>query len=340
MARFQHQAALRRGQAAVFRIIPGLENAEFARLGGLHRNTYLDSPRLLDRTLRLRAAPHVRFADQVTGCEGSWRRPPRGLLPPSSCEAPSIRGARDLLPPPHARDRRPCSRATSRGGHIPAPTTGDGPRSYQPDERETSASSRPPKTFRRGKVRGGAGTARSRRKLALTARATGRLLPLARQARDPSRRLTLRTKRSGVFQAGGLNPDHCGRRPDVHSLRRRHERVLFPMSVSVAYRAVRSPETGIGDPVRAAHTDHCGALQGHRQPMRSAMLVLGRRASSSSSANLDLLPASSAAARHETLRHVRLLAVLRAGVERSRDPPSSSRRCLPMTFSNSRQRAT
>ncbi|MCB2100375.1 MAG: methylenetetrahydrofolate--tRNA-(uracil(54)-C(5))-methyltransferase (FADH(2)-oxidizing) TrmFO, partial [Rhodobacterales bacterium] len=57
-------------QKRVFRTIPGLENAEFARLGGLHRNTFLNSPRLLDGTLRLKARPDLRFAGQVTGCEG------------------------------------------------------------------------------------------------------------------------------------------------------------------------------------------------------------------------------------------------------------------------------
>lgn len=57
-------------QVRLFRTIPGLENAEFARLGGLHRNTFLNSPVLLDRQLRLKTAPHVRFAGQITGCEG------------------------------------------------------------------------------------------------------------------------------------------------------------------------------------------------------------------------------------------------------------------------------
>jgi len=57
-------------QVELFRTIPGLENAEFARLGGLHRNTFLNSPEVLDRQLRLKAAPHIRFAGQVTGCEG------------------------------------------------------------------------------------------------------------------------------------------------------------------------------------------------------------------------------------------------------------------------------
>nr|WP_316978787.1 methylenetetrahydrofolate--tRNA-(uracil(54)-C(5))-methyltransferase (FADH(2)-oxidizing) TrmFO [Shumkonia mesophila] len=57
-------------QTRIFRMIPGLENAQFARLGGLHRNTFLNSPRLLDGVLRLKAEPRLRFAGQVTGCEG------------------------------------------------------------------------------------------------------------------------------------------------------------------------------------------------------------------------------------------------------------------------------
>jgi methylenetetrahydrofolate--tRNA-(uracil-5-)-methyltransferase len=65
------QTKLRHGeQARVFRMIPGLERAEFARLGGLHRNTFINGPKLLDPQLRLRSAPHIRFAGQITGCEG------------------------------------------------------------------------------------------------------------------------------------------------------------------------------------------------------------------------------------------------------------------------------
>ena len=65
------QTKLKHGeQTRIFRTIPGLGNAEFARLGGLHRNTFLDSPRLLDHTLRLRTEPRLRFAGQITGCEG------------------------------------------------------------------------------------------------------------------------------------------------------------------------------------------------------------------------------------------------------------------------------
>jgi methylenetetrahydrofolate--tRNA-(uracil-5-)-methyltransferase len=67
-------------QVRLFRTIPGLENAEFARLGGLHRNTFLNSPVLLDRELRLRKAPHIRFAGQITGCEGYVESAAVGLL--------------------------------------------------------------------------------------------------------------------------------------------------------------------------------------------------------------------------------------------------------------------
>ncbi|WP_239805434.1 methylenetetrahydrofolate--tRNA-(uracil(54)-C(5))-methyltransferase (FADH(2)-oxidizing) TrmFO [Croceicoccus hydrothermalis] len=67
-------------QKELFRTIPGLENAEFARLGGLHRNTFLNSPELLDRQLRLRGADHVRFAGQITGCEGYVESSAVGLM--------------------------------------------------------------------------------------------------------------------------------------------------------------------------------------------------------------------------------------------------------------------
>jgi len=67
-------------QVRIFRTIPGLENAEFARLGGLHRNTFLNSPTLLDRQLRLKSAPHIRFAGQITGCEGYVESAAIGLL--------------------------------------------------------------------------------------------------------------------------------------------------------------------------------------------------------------------------------------------------------------------
>ncbi|KPH63041.1 methylenetetrahydrofolate--tRNA-(uracil(54)-C(5))-methyltransferase (FADH(2)-oxidizing) TrmFO [Novosphingobium sp. ST904] len=67
-------------QVRLFRTIPGLENAEFARLGGLHRNTFLNSPILLDRQFRLKTALHVRFAGQITGCEGYVESAAVGLM--------------------------------------------------------------------------------------------------------------------------------------------------------------------------------------------------------------------------------------------------------------------
>ena len=75
------QTKLKHGeQVRLFRTIPGLENAEFARLGGLHRNTFIRSPELLDPTLRLKTRPHIRFAGQVTGCEGYVESAAIGLL--------------------------------------------------------------------------------------------------------------------------------------------------------------------------------------------------------------------------------------------------------------------
>src|SRR3954469_8731637 len=75
------QTKLKHGeQVRVFRAIPGLEQAEFARLGGLHRNTFLNSPKLLDATLRLRAMPRLRFAGQITGCEGYVESAAVGLM--------------------------------------------------------------------------------------------------------------------------------------------------------------------------------------------------------------------------------------------------------------------
>ena len=67
-------------QVRIFRTIPALDNAEFARLGGLHRNTFLNSPKLLDETLRLKAMPRLRFAGQITGCEGYVESAAIGLL--------------------------------------------------------------------------------------------------------------------------------------------------------------------------------------------------------------------------------------------------------------------
>ncbi len=85
-------------QTDVFRMIPGLENAQFARLGGLHRNTFLNSPKLLDKQMRLKALPRLRFAGQVTGVEGYVESASMGLLTGRLAAAQAL--GRDLIPPP------------------------------------------------------------------------------------------------------------------------------------------------------------------------------------------------------------------------------------------------
>ena len=125
------QTKLRYGvQGDVFRLIPGLEDAEFARLGGLHRNTYIDSPRLLDPTLRLSASPHLRFAGQVTGCEGYVEASTTGLLAALFWSA-ELDG-REAAPPPETTAMGALLGHIT-GGHMSAgdEETG-GPRSYQP----------------------------------------------------------------------------------------------------------------------------------------------------------------------------------------------------------------
>lgn len=85
-------------QTRIFRMIPGLETAEFARLGGIHRNTFLNSPRLLDRTLRLKTLPRLRFAGQITGCEGYVESASVGLMA-GVFTARDVLGLPETLPP-------------------------------------------------------------------------------------------------------------------------------------------------------------------------------------------------------------------------------------------------
>ncbi len=85
-------------QVRVFRMIPGLQNAEFARLGGLHRNTFIRSPVLLDETLRLKSRPNVRFAGQITGCEGYVESASIGML--AGRFAAAELSGRTMAPPP------------------------------------------------------------------------------------------------------------------------------------------------------------------------------------------------------------------------------------------------
>ena len=114
-------------QARVFRLIPGLEKAEFARLGGLHRNTFLNSPRLLDASLRLKAAPRLRFAGQITGCEGYVESAAVGLIAGRFAAAERL-GQALSPPPPTTAIGALLNHIT--GGHIEAIDVG--PRSFQP----------------------------------------------------------------------------------------------------------------------------------------------------------------------------------------------------------------
>ncbi len=94
------QTKLKHGeQVRIFKMIPGLENAEFARLGGIHRNTFINSPKLLDGTLRLKAMPRLRFAGQITGCEGYVESAAVGLM--AGRFAAAERAGRTQAPPPN-----------------------------------------------------------------------------------------------------------------------------------------------------------------------------------------------------------------------------------------------
>src|SRR3954471_8550781 len=122
------QTKLKHGaQQRVFRTIPGLENAEFARLGGLHRNTFLNSPKLLDTQLRLRAQPRLRFAGQMTGCEGYVESAATGLLAGRFAAAERL-GKTLEAPPPTTALGALVDHVT--GGHIEGQELGK--TSFQP----------------------------------------------------------------------------------------------------------------------------------------------------------------------------------------------------------------
>ncbi|MBL4614192.1 MAG: methylenetetrahydrofolate--tRNA-(uracil(54)-C(5))-methyltransferase (FADH(2)-oxidizing) TrmFO, partial [Magnetovibrio sp.] len=108
-------------QKRVFTTIPGLENAEFARLGGMHRNTFIKSPELLDQTLQLKSHPAIRFAGQITGCEGYVESTAMGLL--AGRFAVRERLDQDTTPPPNT---------TAMGALLGHVTGGADAQNYQP----------------------------------------------------------------------------------------------------------------------------------------------------------------------------------------------------------------
>ncbi len=113
------QTKLRHGeQTRIFRMIPGLERAEFARLGGLHRNTFINSPRLLDGALRLKAMPRLRFAGQITGVEGYVESAAIGLLAGRFAACSAARPRHRHRRPRRRRSARCC--ATSPAARVPA----------------------------------------------------------------------------------------------------------------------------------------------------------------------------------------------------------------------------
>jgi methylenetetrahydrofolate--tRNA-(uracil-5-)-methyltransferase len=115
-------------QAAIFRMIPGLQNAEFARLGGLHRNTYINSPTLLNGTLQLKSRSGLRFAGQITGCEGYVESAAMGLLAGRFAAAERL-GHQPAVPPQTTALGSLLGHIT--GGHLSSDDE-PGKRSFQP----------------------------------------------------------------------------------------------------------------------------------------------------------------------------------------------------------------
>jgi methylenetetrahydrofolate--tRNA-(uracil-5-)-methyltransferase len=123
------QTKLKHGeQVRIFRTIPGLENADFARLGGLHRNTYINSPALLDGTLQLKSRPGLRFAGQITGCEGYVESAAIGLIAGRFAAAERL-GRQARTPPGTTAFGALLGHIT--GGHILSDDE-PGKRSFQP----------------------------------------------------------------------------------------------------------------------------------------------------------------------------------------------------------------
>jgi methylenetetrahydrofolate--tRNA-(uracil-5-)-methyltransferase len=162
------QTKLKHGeQVRVFRMIPGLEHAVFARLGGLHRNTFLNSPKLLDPQLRLKADPRLRFAGQITGVEGYVESAAIGLLA-GRFAAAELAGGEPVPPPPVTALGALLAHIT--GGHLSDMGAG-ATRSFQPMNvnfglfppltRSTKEQGKPLKAAERGMARKKALSARA-----------------------------------------------------------------------------------------------------------------------------------------------------------------------------------
>jgi methylenetetrahydrofolate--tRNA-(uracil-5-)-methyltransferase len=150
-------------QVRVFRTIPGLENAEFARLGGLHRNTFLNSPRVLDGHMRLKAMPRLRFAGQITGVEGYVESSAMGFLA-GRMAAAERRGKTLSLPPVTTAHGALINHIT--GGHLEV--TEGKQSSFQPMNINFGLMPPPDEATTRGMKRGDKAVAR---KVAYTSRA-------------------------------------------------------------------------------------------------------------------------------------------------------------------------
>ncbi len=174
------QTKLKHGeQVRTFRMIPGLENAEFARLGGLHRNTFLNSPKLLDDQLRLKADQRLRFAGQITGVEGYVESAAIGLLAGRFAAAERL-GERLAPPPPTTAFGALLHHIT--GGHLSDGTA----RSFQP--MNVNFGLFPPIETDRGRGRKADRTATRRQAISARALADleswlGRSRPLSRPSR-------------------------------------------------------------------------------------------------------------------------------------------------------------
>lgn len=178
------QTKLKHGaQGEVFRMIPGLENAQFARLGGIHRNTFLNSPRLLDPRLRLKADPRLRFAGQLTGCEGYVESAAVGLVAGRLAAAERLGQA---LEPPPPETAHGALLAHITGGHV-----GDGAGSFQPmninfglfppldDAPDTDASGKRLKAAERTSLKRRALAERALQRLKDWAQASGQMVEVA-----------------------------------------------------------------------------------------------------------------------------------------------------------------